>query len=220
MSSQVFCTAPNSLVRSDVDKFLSEMGANPAGRLIFALDATASRQPTWDMACKLQSEMFHEACGLSVQLVYYRGFDECKASRFAANPAELLRMMERLDCRSGVTQIGKILAHAKREHGVLPVAALVFVGDALEEAADPLIATAKELGVATFMFQEGDDPFVEQIFRRIAEATGGAWARFDAGAARQLAELLTAVAAFAIGGKAALEGRKDEASVRLLGQMK
>ena len=49
------------------------------GRLIFALDATASRQPTWDQACQLQGEMFVETAaigGLNIQLVWYRGFGE------------------------------------------------------------------------------------------------------------------------------------------------
>ena len=58
-----------------------------AGRLIFALDATMSRQPTWDIACKLQGEMFETARalgGLDVQLVYFRGFGECRASRLVA----------------------------------------------------------------------------------------------------------------------------------------
>ena len=51
-------------------------GAN--GRLVFALDATMSRQPTWDMACALQADMFREAGSLGsldIRLVYYRGFN-------------------------------------------------------------------------------------------------------------------------------------------------
>ena len=46
-------------------------------RLIFAMDATASREPTWDRACQVQGQMFLETAalgGLEVQLVYYRGF--------------------------------------------------------------------------------------------------------------------------------------------------
>jgi hypothetical protein len=37
-------------------------------RLVFALDATASRQPTWDIAMQLQGEMFEEVSNLDVQL--------------------------------------------------------------------------------------------------------------------------------------------------------
>lgn len=55
------------------------------GRLIFAIDATASRQPSWDRACQLQGEMFlavRDVGGLAVSLAYYRGFQE-----FAATPS-------------------------------------------------------------------------------------------------------------------------------------
>jgi hypothetical protein len=136
-----------------------------------------------------------------------------------SDSAQLLRLMEKLDCRAGKTQIEKILAHASRETAILPVSALVFVGDALEELTDRLVSKAHELKVPAFMFQEGHASEVEYAFRDIARITGGAYCRFDAGAARQLAELLKAVALFAVGGTAALKGRKDAASVRLIGQL-
>jgi hypothetical protein len=178
------------------------------------------------MACDLQAQMFKEVAsigGLSIQLVYYRGLDECRASRWISESGQLLRLMERLDCRAGRTQIGKILTHAKREAGILPVSALVFVGDALEETIDKLFPEAHELGrlkVPAFMFQEGHTPEVERAFREIARLTGGAYCRFNRGAAKQLSELLRAVALFAVGGAAALEGRNDAGSVRLIAQLK
>ena len=49
-------------------------------RVIFALDATASREATWDLASQLQSKMFEEAAGLEVQLLYYRGPDEVRTN--------------------------------------------------------------------------------------------------------------------------------------------
>src|SRR4051812_28280836 len=77
---------------AQVDTFLAQArrlapvtAADPRPRLVFALDATASRQPTWDLACGVQGEMFATAAevgGLCVQLVYFRGFDECRASRW------------------------------------------------------------------------------------------------------------------------------------------
>ena len=54
------------------------------------------------------------------------------------------------------------------------------------------------------MFQEGHDVAAEQAFREIARLTGGAWCRFDPGAAAQLRELLRAAAAYAAGGREAL----------------
>ena len=155
------------------------------GRLIFALDATMSRQPTWDTACRLQGDMFRETAaigGLDVQLVYFRGLGECRASRWVSDARQLGALMEKIDCRGGHTQIGKVLAHAKRENEAKKVQALVFVGDAMEEPIDDLCAAAGELGllgVPAFVFQEGHDAVAEQAFREIARLTRGAYCRFD-----------------------------------------
>jgi hypothetical protein len=217
--------------RAEIDTFLSKFSAPSAtsdrrGRLIFALDATASRQPTWDAACDLQADMFREAAaigGLDVQLVYYRGLDECRASQWVSQAGHLATLMERIDCRTGYTQIGKVIAHAKRETQILKVQAMVFVGDAMEEKLGDLRHAAGELGllgVPAFMFQEGDDRITEQAFREIARLSRGAYCRFDPGAAHQLAELLRAVAAYAAGGVKALSAAQRSAGVaRLLLQL-
>ncbi len=170
--------------------------------------------------------MFREAPaigGLSVQLVYYRGLSECRASRWVSQPAHLAALMERIDCRMGHTQIGRLLTHARRETQLLKVQALVFVGDAMEENPDDLYPDASalgRLGVPAFMFQEGDSRSVERVFRDIARLTSGAYCRFNPGAARQLAELLRAVAVYAAGGLPALAGRRDAGAVKLLGQLR
>jgi hypothetical protein len=193
------------------------------GRLIFSLDATMSRQPTWDAACNLQSQMFAEAGrlgGLEVQLVYFRGLDECKASHWTSDTGELANSMAKIACISGNTQIGKILAHARKEHTVKPVNAVVFVGDAMEETPHALYDAAGGLGVPIFIFQEGNDPFAAQIFKEISVLTKGAYAKFDTGSARELAELLRAVAAFATGGATALADLRTDSARKLLGQLK
>jgi len=198
------------------------------GRLIFALDATMSRQPTWDMACTLQGDMFREAASLGsldIRLVYYRGFNECRATGWISDSATLAKLMGKIDCRGGNTQIGKVLSDARREAAACFVRAVVFVGDAMEEDVDDLCGRAGELGllkVPVFMFQEGHDPLVEQAFREIARLTGGAWCRFDPGAAAQLRELLRAAAAYAAGGREALMrlSQSQSGAAALLGQMK
>jgi hypothetical protein len=198
------------------------------GRLVFALDATMSRQPTWDMACALQADMFREAAALGsldIRLVYYRGFNECRATGWISDSAQLAKLMGKIDCQGGNTQIGKVLSEARREAVASAVRAVVFVGDAMEESVDDLCARAGELGllkVPVFMFQEGHDPVAEQAFREIARLTGGAWCRFDPGAAAQLRELLRAVAAYAAGGRAALLALSKTASgaAKLISQMK
>jgi hypothetical protein len=221
--------------RSEIEAFLKQVrtlsptvAPGQRGRLIFALDATMSRQPTWDAACQLQADMFREAAaigGLDVQLLYYRGLTECRASGWVSQPERLASLMERIDCRGGHTQIGRILGHARKETERQKVQALVFVGDAMEEAIDDLCAAAGALGllgVPAFMFQEGDDAIAEQAFREIARLTRGAYGRFAPGAAHELAELLRAAAAFAAGGMKALSdlsARKNVGAQRLLKQM-
>jgi hypothetical protein len=188
-----------------------------------------SRQPTWDQACRLQADMFREAAaigGIDIQLLYYRGLGECRASRFVSDAGVLGSLMERIDCRGGNTQIGRVLAHARKETKARKVQALAFVGDAMEEAIDDLCASAGELGllsVPAFMFQEGDDPVAEQAFREIARLTRGAYCRFDPGAAHELGELLRAAAAYAAGGMKALADlsqRQGTGAVRLLRQLR
>ncbi len=207
---------------------MSPHAAGARGRLVFALDATMSRQPTWDMACALQADMFREAAALGsldIRLVYYRGLNECRATGWISDSAQLAALMGKIDCRGGNTQIGKVLSEARREAVASAVRAVVFVGDAMEEKVDDLCAKAGELGllkVPVFMFQEGNDAVAEQAFREIARLTGGAWCRFDPGAAAQLRELLRAAAAYAAGGREALLRLSKTASgaAKLLGQMK
>lgn len=201
---------------SDISAFVAKARAlapnadGKSGRLIFALDATMSRQPTWDMACRLQADMFREAGrigGLDVRLVYFRGLNECRASPWISDTDRLVRLMARIAVEGGQTQIGRVLSETRREAVKQGVRALVFVGDAMEENLDELCQKAGELGllkVPCFMFQEGGDPLAETAFREIARLSGGAYCRFDPGAAAQLRDLLRAVAAYAAGGREAL----------------
>jgi hypothetical protein len=207
---------------------MSPHAAGARGRLVFALDATMSRQPTWDMACALQADMFREAAALGsldIRLVYYRGLNECRATGWISDSAQLAKLMGGIDCRGGNTQIGKVLSEARREAVASAVRAVVFVGDAMEEGVDDLCVKAGELGllkVPVFMFQEGNDAVAEQAFKEIARLTGGAWCRFDPGAAAQLRELLRAAAAYAAGGRDALLrlSKTGSGAAKLLGQMK
>jgi hypothetical protein len=222
--------------RAEIDAFIKRaramappVGAGQRGRLIFALDATMSRQPTWDTACRLQGEMFRETGaigGLDVQLLYFRGLDECRASRWVSDGAGLGDLMGRIQCQGGHTQIGKVLSHTRKESDRAKVQALVYVGDAMEEAIDDLAVAAGELGlrgIPAFMFQEGHDPVAEQAFREIVRLTRGAYCRFDLSAAGELSELLRAAAAYAAGGvKAlnALSARRNAGAQKLLAQMR
>ena len=105
--------------------------------------------------------------------------------------------------------------------------AVIYVGDCMEEDIDELSQRAGTLGlmgVPMFVFQEGRDTKAEIAFKEIARLTQGAYCHFDAGSARQLRDLLAAVAVYASGGRKALrdygEATKSAAAVRLLEQLR
>jgi hypothetical protein len=211
---------PISKTASDreVEEFLRTVATIPVirpagkrGRLMFAMDATASREPTWDRACHIQAQMFEATSalgGLEIQLVYYRGFREFEASPWLSDTSELAKRMTSVFCLGGETQITRVLQHAIEETKRHKVDALVFVGDCMEEDIDRLCSLAGELGllaVPAFMFHEGDDVVAQRAFRQVAKLTRGAYCHFDASSPQQLRDLLSAVAVYAAGGRRALE---------------
>ena len=227
---------PTKSGQAEIDAFLAKVASTPVartggsrGRLIFAMDATASREPAWDRACQIQSEMFLETetlGGLDIQLCYYGGFRDFYASPWLGSSADLLAQMREVRCAGGMTQIERVLKHTAAESRQDKVNALVFVGDCMEENIDQLCHMAGELGimgVPAFLFHEGDDQAAERTFREIARLSGGAYCRFDASSAQQLRDLLSAVAVYAAGGRKALEDfgqRQGGAALRLTRQFK
>ncbi len=222
---------PSKSSSAEIDAFLRKVATSPSlraagdrGRLIFAMDATASREPTWDRASHIQAEMFQETAalgGLEIQLAYYRGFGEFSASPWIADAAQMLKRMTRVFCLAGHTQIAKVLRHAVKETKAKKVNALVFVGDCLEEDVDRLGHLAGELGLLglpCFLFHEGADRAARRAFEQIARLSGGACCSFDSGSAQQLKDLLSAVAIFAAGGRKALAdySKRKGGVVRLL----
>jgi len=199
-----------------------KVGGSARGRLVFAMDATLSRQPTWDHALVIQAEMFHATAaigGLDVQLIYFRGLGECRSSKWVSNPDSLARLMTSVGCRGGRTQIERILRHTLRETAKKSVNALVFVGDAMEENVDDLCVVAGELGLMklpVFMFHDGREPVAASSFREIARLSGGAYCPFNAASADHLRELLAAVAIYSAGGINALERHDNTKSARML----
>nr|WP_314259486.1 VWA domain-containing protein [uncultured Devosia sp.] len=218
-------------VSGDIAAFVKKVGtmARPGaandGRLLFALDATMSRQPTWDLACSLQAEMFRaipKPSALQVQLLYFRGFGECRASKWVVDGDALAKLMSGIDCRGGHTQIGKVFAHARAEHAKRRINAVIYVGDAIEENVDDLAEKAGQLGLLglpMFVFQEGRDATVEAGFREFARLSKGAYARFDASAPGELAALLKAVAAYVSGGRDLMKLQGSGPAQALLAQL-
>lgn len=218
---------------AEVAAFLRKLEATPAarpasgrrGRLIFAVDATASRQPAWDRACHLQAEMFlatRGLGGLAVQLAYWRGYMEFAATPFLTDAEDLARRMAGVEVRGGQTQVLRCLEHALAETRREKVNALVLVGDAFEEAVDPACHLAGQLGMhgtPVFCFLEGANAAAGFAFRQIARVSGGAFAPFDAESAETLRALLRAVAVFAAGGREALSRLPGREAARIAGQL-
>ena len=223
-----------AIISTEVSQFLQKVASTPApintqgkGRLVFAMDATASREPTWDHACQLQGEMFtttDSLGGLMVQMCYYRGFREFYTSPWCQRSEDLLGEMSTARCLGGHTQIHKVLSHLMAENSRQKIQAAVFVGDALEEDADKLCHQAGKLGVLgipLFVFQEGHDANVKSVFKQIAALSNGAYSHFDLNSASQLKNLLSAVAVFAAGGTQALKQLEQQSEVlRLIQQLK
>ena len=222
-------------VTTTADAFVEQVGRLPArpsgtrGRLLFTMDATASREPTWDHACSIQGEMFVAADtlgGLDVRLGFYRGFEEFKVSRWTSDGRELARLMGAVRCLAGRTQIGRLLRYAGEQRRESRIDALVFVGDCCEEDVDQVGHEAGQLGLLglpVFVFQEGNDRTASRLFPQIAKLTRGAHCKFDRNSPDELRKLLGAVAAYAAGGRDALVkyGReKGGAAARLTHQLK
>ncbi|MYB39560.1 MAG: VWA domain-containing protein [Gammaproteobacteria bacterium] len=213
-----------------VARFLAEARRTPPAtrsdrRILFALDATASREPTWDLASRLHGELFEAASddgGTAVQLVHYGGFNEFHASPWTTRPAALLRQMTEVRCRGGLTQIQRVLEHALAETSRARIRAVVFIGDACEEPVDKVADAAGRLALfqtPVFVFQEGADPDASRVFRQVARLTGGAHSPFVPGRAADLRALLKAVAHFAASGRRGVERLDHPAAARLLRQL-
>ena len=195
-------------------------------RLVFAMDATASREASWQTARKLHRELFEAAAdttGLAIQLCYYRGFSTFQASPWLTSGAELLTHMDKVHCEGGPTQIGRLLHHYLQAGSPMtPVRGLVFVGDAVEEAPAGLINLAGQCRIKNqpiFAFQEGRDGTTTDVFKALATASGGAYAAFDENSAERLKKLLGAVARYVSGGRLALTRSGTESDKLLLDQL-
>ncbi|MGD0076913.1 MAG: VWA domain-containing protein [Candidatus Binataceae bacterium] len=199
--------------------------ALPKGRLIFALDATQSREATWAIARTVTADMFRAAAPvgkLDVKLMHFRGGHEspasCRYSKWVGSGEQLVQLINKIDCQSGPTQIGKVLNHALDEIKQVPVGALVFIGDAMEEDLETLAAQALKLGNAgcpIYIFHEdhrdltgAPDTRTRNAFKLLALKSGGEYFEFSPATSRavdQLTEQLGAVARLAVGDTEALE---------------
>lgn len=179
--------------------------ATRAPKLIFAMDATASRSASWAMAMELQSEMLAMAGteGLAVAIGYFNN-SHCGVTPYYFPNATLattyMRTIQMLSCYTKIAPLLQAFeSHARNPNGARVA---IFVGDAFEDDVKAALAEAAKLkgyGFRVFMLLEGSNSSAEHSFRAISEATGGVFARFDAGAKPQLRELMQSIAAYTAG---------------------
>ena len=186
---------------------------NSAGRLIFAIDLTRSRKACLQQARIATAAMFEtirNIGGIAIKLVYFRGYDECRATNGFLDAALLSRSMLRLSCEHGETQIGRVLRMVLAEKQ--EISGVVYIGDECEEDGDELVRLAVQLGqrsLPLFMFHECSDKKrfaveVKPLFKRMAEASGGVYVEFAPDSGLILNELLAGIAAFSAAGTAGL----------------
>jgi hypothetical protein len=206
-----------------VTDFLEKVRSSQRGRIAFVIDATGSRERTWDASAQLQADMFTEAGqlgGLEMQVICFRDLDKVEASNWTIDARELQHWMRRIRCETGPTKYVRALARVRQEHQQTPINAVIVIGDMLEEEPQALFDAVGGLGVPCFCFQEGDDLALREAFQAVAHLTKGAYCAFNTNAIAQLRELLRAVAAFAVGGLTALADQRTDSARKLLGQLK
>jgi len=185
-----------------------------AGRLIFGLDLTGSREHSLQHARIATAAMFDTIRNLgavAVKLVYYRGNDECKAGEWRTDPAIVSRFMLGLSCEAGYTQIERMLRFVLAEEQ--RISGFVFVGDHCEDNPAILYELAQALerrSIPLFVFHECADKDerslqAKPIFKRMAELSGGVYVEFKPDSGAVLRELLSSVAAFSAGGTEGVE---------------
>lgn len=193
--------------------------AQKEARIVFAVDATMSRQTFWTEAKTLQEEMFFQIqrCGsrVSTQLASYSGDTynrDIDVSPWYSEPGKLCDRMDEVRCVAGGTQIAKVFEHAVRECTAHKVDALILVVDSCEEAEHDLLPLAYEVGKRNIQFFLFDDKQrttcrqgeTERVFKSIVDAAQGYYAPFDDTSPDVIRDYLRTVTAAATRNKRAM----------------
>lgn len=184
--------------RPDQSKIAAALRKDPP-KLLFSMDATASREATWDIAQDLTQSMFDQIPGgLKIALAYHGGGRLKEVSEFRSDVQYFKKKVSEVSCDPGTTALCEILDHAANERGL---SALIYIGDAYEEGDYKALARELKLRkIPCFFFLEGQDPTAKRAFSEIAEITSGAVFPFDMASLEKAKARLDAIAAFAAGG--------------------
>lgn len=199
----------------------------PDTNIGFIIDATASRQDTWDTAQKTQAAMLSELANgfadrVTIELVTFGG-DVLNAPTQAVSHIDAAKRLAEVECKAGSTQfIDALQPFVERKDN--RTKSIIIVGDFFEENIETVYDVARKLAqkkIKIFTFQEGhyDNDDTETFFRELARITGGAYAKF--GSPVQLSKLCADVIDLTLGGCNALRAlNKIETPQTLLAQAK
>ena len=208
-----------------LDAFLDQLATQlpRSGKLIFGIDATATvnRRGTGPASCRAICSRSRRRRQLEIQLVYYPRvarrvqnlgwMTDSKSSppswrRSCAKPAT--RRSEKSSITSTASTTGSLLPRSCS-------LATPWRRSSTSSARSPASCACR-----LSCFRRAKTSRRSRVPRDRAKITHGAYARFDAGAADQLRDLLKAVAAYAVGGRQALEKSTNTGAVLLLKQLK
>lgn len=194
-------------------------------RLIFAVDATASREPAWRAARGVTDSLVKALPGaLDVALAVHGGGRVHTFTPYTTAANTLRDRAAGVMCKAGFTRLLPIMASAVKDPGVKVV---IYIGDVFEES----LARGRRLadsmgarGTRLIVLHDTADPAARghaEIFWDLAKRTGGCVLPFEAGASRKLHDLVSAVAVYAVGGERLLQERRHAlpGAVALLEQL-
>jgi len=187
--------------------------------IIFAVDATASREHFWSETIKIQDKMFSTAqkagANLHAQLVSYSGetFDgEIHRTPWHNDAHALSDHLRSVRCAPSQTQIEKVFRHALNECCKRDVHALILVGDSYEENVPTLVRLASQInqkGIKLFMFHDTKTTCTAEdtltVFKKIAKAAEGFYVPFNVGDLAVLGDYLKVVGALATKNKTVID---------------
>ena len=182
-------------------------------RLLFAMDATASREACWTIAKEITGAMFESVPGeLDVALAYHSGGRLQEMTPFSSEAKAFLDKVQAVRCSAGRTALNEILDKAAQASRIK---ALIYIGDCFEEDPTEAVELAQQLklkGVRCFIFHDTssqaqgyDTRAARTAFEQITRITGGAILPFDETSPDLVKELLSAIALYAAQGIKALE---------------
>jgi hypothetical protein len=200
-------------------KVSQRMTEKKTGNIGFIIDATGSRQSAWVEAQKVQRKMFEKAGGtgnMQLRLVHFGG-DTVTDHKWHRESDTVAGIMAEVVCCPGMTQIVPSLMRFIDDETQTEADSIILVGDSFEEDMASLIKAAEALKakrIKVYAYLDGKSIEAEEAFRKLAEITGGSFAKF--GANMPLEDLVVGAAVMTLGGKGALQKLAGNKAVGLL----